>query len=156
MRDREDYDETPSVHPGSPAVAGYERLQVWGPPKPEDIYDKFSITKNAEGGLDVRKATVNESIHGDEMNLTWDDLRTRRDKMLDQSDSNLPADAPQSLVDEWTAYRAALRKCLPHYLQLMLILLLICSQHNHLQRPSMLLLKLLLKNDIIYNDVSEF
>ena len=43
------------------------------------------------------------------MNLTWDDLRTRRDKMLDQSDSNLPADAPQSLVDEWTAYRAALR-----------------------------------------------
>ena len=106
---QEDYDETPGIHPGSPEITGYERLEVWGPPKPEDIYDKFSVTKNAEGGLDVRKLSVNESIHGDELNLTWDDIRTRRDKMLDQSDSNLPADAPQSLVDEWTAYRQRLR-----------------------------------------------
>ena len=106
---QEEYDETPGIHPASPAIAGYERLQVWSPPKPEDLYDKNTITKNAEGGLDVSKISVNESIHGDDVNVTWDQLRKRRDQMLDQSDSNLPADAPQSLVDEWTAYRTALR-----------------------------------------------
>lgn len=106
---QESYDEEPYPHPESPVVEGFDQFKIWGPPKPEDIYDKFSVTKNADGELEVRKLTKNEAIHGDEIELTWDILRDKRDRFLQASDGQIAPDMPQSLQDEWTAYRQALR-----------------------------------------------
>lgn len=105
---QEEYDPVPYPHPESPEVAGYDRLTVWGPPKPEDIYDKFSV-KLVDGELTVRKLTRNEAIHGDDIELTWDILRDKRDRFLQASDGQLASDMPASLQAEWTAYRQALR-----------------------------------------------
>ena len=106
---QEEYDPEPYPHPESPVVEGFDQFKIWGPPKPEDIYDKFGVTKNADGELEVRKLTRNEAIHGDEIDLTWDTLRDKRDRFLQASDGQIAPDMPQSLQDEWTEYRQALR-----------------------------------------------
>lgn len=106
---QESYDEVPYPHPESPLVEGFDQFKVFGPPKPEDIYDKFGVRKTEDGGLEVRKLTRNEAIHGDDINLTWDVLRDKRDRFLQASDGQIAPDMPESLQEEWKAYRQALR-----------------------------------------------
>ncbi len=105
---QEEYDPTPYAHPGSPAIEGYDQYQIWGPPKPEDIYDKFGV-KLEDGELTVRPLTRLEAIHGDEVNVTWDMIRDRRDMHLQASDGSVASDMPTALREEWSTYRARLR-----------------------------------------------
>ena len=114
MYKRQDYAEPPAAHPDSPDIAGYDQLMRWtlsdGAPKPEDIYDKLGVTKNVStGNMEIRKISVNESIHGDEVDVTWAVLRDRRDQQLEGSDGQMASDLPTSMVDEYKAYRQALR-----------------------------------------------
>ncbi len=105
-----DYDDTPTPHPQSPEIEGHDRLMVWGPAKPNDIYDAQEVSKNLKTGeLEVRKRTVSEAICGTERDITWDDIKMVRDRNLDASDNTLPEDAPAALKAEWTAYRQRLR-----------------------------------------------
>ena len=111
---QEAYKEPPSAHPSSPNIAGYDQLMRWtltdGAPKPEDIYDKHGVTKNVStGNMEIRKIGVNESIHGDDVNVTWAVLRDRRDQHLEGSDGQMASDLPTSMVNEYKAYRQGLR-----------------------------------------------
>lgn len=105
---QEDYDDTPYPHPGSPVVEGYPQHKIWGPPKPDDIYDKFGVAL-VDGELTVRKLTTNEAIHGDDVNITWTMIRQRRDMHLSASDGQIASDMPASLQQEWMDYRQKLR-----------------------------------------------
>ena len=81
-----------------------------GAPNPCDIYDKLGVTKNVStGNMEIRKISVNEAIHGDEVDITWAVLRARRDQQLEGSDGQMASDLPTSMVDEYKAYRQALR-----------------------------------------------
>ena len=111
---QENYKEPPDPHPDSPSITGYDQLMRWtladGAPKPEDIYDKLGVTKNTTtGNMEIRKIGVNESIHGDDVTLTWAVLRDRRDQQLEGSDGQMASDLPTSMVNEYKAYRQALR-----------------------------------------------
>ena len=107
---QEEYDETPTAHPQSPAVEGYEQLKVWGPPKPNDIYDGTEVSKNLETGkIEVKTRSVSQSICGTERDVTWDDIKMVRDRHLDSSDNSIVEDSPAALKAEWTAYRQKLR-----------------------------------------------
>ena len=59
--------------------------------------------------MEIRKISVNEAIHGDEVDITWAVLRDRRDQQLEGSDGQMASDLPTSMVDEYKAYRQALR-----------------------------------------------
>lgn len=107
---QEEYDDEPYVHPQSQVLDGTVTMKIFGPPKPGDIYDSLTgIKKETDGSLSVRKLSTLEAIHGDDKNVTITDLRSRRDKFLQNSDGQLASDMPSSLQDEWKAYRQQLR-----------------------------------------------
>ena len=111
---QEAYKEPPDPHPDSPNVSGYDQLMRWtladGAPKPDDIYDKLGVTKNTTtGNMEIRKIGVNESIHGDDIDLTWAILRDRRDQQLEGTDGQMASDLPTSMIDEYKGFRQALR-----------------------------------------------
>jgi hypothetical protein len=105
-----EYDEPSTPHSQSPAIEGYDRLMVWTPAKPNDIYEASEVSKDLKTGkIVVKTRSVSEAICGTERDVTWEDIKLVRDKTLDASDNNLPADAPDALKAEWTAYRQKLR-----------------------------------------------
>jgi len=76
-------------------------MNVYGPPKPCDIYDATTgIKKEADGSLSVRKLSTLEAIHGDEKNITMLALKRQRDQLLRNSDGQV---APDMLI--WTENR---------------------------------------------------
>ena len=105
-----EYDEPSTPHSQSPAIEGYDRLMVWTPAKPNDIYEASEVSKDLKTGkIVVKTRSVSEAICVTERDVTWEDIKLVRDKTLDASDNNLPADAPDALKAEWTAYRQKLR-----------------------------------------------
>ena len=107
---QESYDDNPYVHPQSQVLDGTTTMNIYGPPKPGDIYDAVSgIKKEADGSISIRKLSVVEAIHGDEVNFTILDIKKKRDQFLRNSDAQLAPDMPSKLKSEWELYRQQLR-----------------------------------------------
>lgn len=86
---------------------GYNHTWYTDEVEPRDIYDEFTITYNFETGeftLPV-KGWENEG----RVDVTWDDVKTIRNKMLEDTDGKVSDDMPQALKDKWTLYRQLLR-----------------------------------------------
>jgi hypothetical protein len=96
-------------HPNSPDLEGFPRVSYSLPLKPEDVFDKLSVTV-VDGEIKVRPFTVSEKLHGtDGVNLTWDDIRERRDQILAGTDGRINDDMPVEMIETWKNYRQVLR-----------------------------------------------
>lgn len=95
-------------HPHSPEIEGYDRLSYQLPLMPDDVFKKTTV--RVEDGEIVYDAwTAQQKLLDREDWLTWDDIREHRDRLLTGSDSQLAEDMPESLKNQWKAYRQKLR-----------------------------------------------
>ena len=98
------------VHAGSPDVgAEYPRLSYATPLMTDDIYNFESIKKNDSNQLEISAFTVREKINGADVDLTWDNIRSMRNRNLASSDGSVASDMPTALSDQWKDYRQKLR-----------------------------------------------
>lgn len=103
------------IHPESPVVEGYPQYSYGVPLKPQDVFNKFSV-RIVDNVPIISAFTVAQRLFDKEHLLTWDEIRSKRDKELETSDGQLPFDAPDSLKEEFMSYRQLLRD-LPTKLQ---------------------------------------
>jgi hypothetical protein len=97
-------------HAKTPEIEGYPRLKYALPLMPSDIYDKSKLTVDLDSGeIDVPRFTVSEKLLDRAEFLTWDQIREKRDSMLEATDMKVSVDMPSALVDEWKVYRQKLR-----------------------------------------------
>ena len=97
-------------HAGSPDVgAEYPRLSYATPLMTDDIYNFESIKKNDSNQLEISAFTVREKINGADVDLTWDNIRSMRNRNLESSDGSVASDMPTALSDQWKDYRQKLR-----------------------------------------------
>jgi hypothetical protein len=90
------------------APVGYQSL--WEPTEfePRDIYDEFSITYDfltGEFNLPIKDL----ELEGWRTDITWEDVRKVRNKMLEDTDGKISPDMPQSVQQQWLDYRELLR-----------------------------------------------
>lgn len=89
------------------APDGYNHTWYTDEVRPRDIYDEFALRFNAE------KNVIEIPIKGWEnegrTDVTWDDLKEMRNKMLADTDGKISADMPQELQEKWMRYRQLLR-----------------------------------------------
>ncbi len=97
-----------TVHPGSPVVEGYPQFSYGTPIMPEDIYHKHSV-RLVDGELTVHRYTATEKLLDRSSDLTWDDIRQKRNESLEGCDSRQASDMPAALAEEWRVYRQRLR-----------------------------------------------
>lgn len=105
---QEDY-TTEVIHPESPVIDGYPQFAYQTPLKPEDIYDRFTV-RVEDGELKIDTFSVPQKLGDRSVNRTWDDVRAHRDNLLEESDGQIPVDAPESLQEEFRVYRQRLRE----------------------------------------------
>ena len=96
------------IHPQSPYIEGYPQLKYQLPLIPDDIYNRYSV-KIVDGNPTLQVWTATQKLIDRDVELTWDDIRNHRDRMLTNSDSQLAEDMPESLKDKWKEYRQRLR-----------------------------------------------
>jgi hypothetical protein len=101
-------DEVP--HPDCPdmTASGYRRLTFNQTLFIEDLYDASTV-RVVDGVPTVHAFTVNEKLIGREADLTWDDIRSHRNGLLEGSDSQIAEDMPEDMKTTWKAYRQKLR-----------------------------------------------
>jgi len=89
------------------APEGYTHTWYTDEVEPRDIYDEFNIT------YDFATKKFNLPVKGweneGEVDLTWDDVKQVRDKLLHDSDGKVAEDAPESVKEKWRKYRQLLR-----------------------------------------------
>lgn len=98
------------------APDGYNHTWYTDEVLPRDIYDEFNLTYNFETNqIDVPiKGWENEG----RVDVTWDDVKAIRNKMLHDSDGKISPDAPVEIQEKWLRYRQLLRDmpdALAHY-----------------------------------------
>ena len=96
------------VHAATPEVDGYPQFYYSTPLMPADIYDKQSL-RVVDGEITLDKWTVVQKLLDRDEDLTWDDIRRKRNDMLEQCDMRTTSDMPSSMLEEWKAYRVKLR-----------------------------------------------
>lgn len=89
------------------APEGYNHTWCTDEVEPRDIYDEFSIT------YDLETQKFNLPVKGWEnegqTDVTWDEVKQLRNKMLIDSDGNISEDMPEEIKQEWRTYRQRLR-----------------------------------------------
>lgn len=99
-----------AFHANTPDIEGYPRFKYATPLLPADIYDKSKVTVDLEAGtVDIARWTVPQKLLDREELLTWEQIRDKRDSMLEATDMKVSVDMPSALVDEWKVYRQKLR-----------------------------------------------
>ena len=90
------------------APEGYTHL--WQPDEvePRDIYDEFNIVYDFETGKFTLPLKT-FAAEGMTTDLSWDDVRMVRNKMLAGADGKISEDMPQHMKDAWMEYRQKLR-----------------------------------------------
>lgn len=92
------------------APPGY--TSIWEPKddevEPRDIYDEFDITYDFETG-EFNLPVKDLEAEGWRTDITWDDVRAVRNKMLEDTDGRISTDMPQSIQQQWIDYRNLLR-----------------------------------------------
>lgn len=104
---QEDFTEY-KEHPQSPVIEGYPQYKFGWPLKPQDIFNRFSV-RVVDGVPTISAFTVAERLFDKPILYTWDDIRAKRDKELDNSDGQVAPDMPESLKQEFQEYRQLLR-----------------------------------------------
>ena len=111
--DEEEEDHTGEATPstGATTVTGYKPFTYQTPVLPYQFYDPLAITFNADNTYTIPVREPRDTVMGLDVDrdLTWDDVRAKRDMLLKNSDSELVDDMPQSLKDAWQDYRQRLR-----------------------------------------------
>ena len=89
------------------APDGYNHTWYTDAVRPRDIYNEFDLTYDFETNqiMIPVKGWENEG----RVDVTWEDLRKLRDKMLSDTDGKISDDMPQELKDKWMRYRQLLR-----------------------------------------------
>lgn len=95
-------------HPQSPVIEGYPQFTYGVPLKPQDIFNRFSV-RVENGKLTIDPFTVAQRLGDRNTLVDWIDLREKRDRELELSDGQVAPDMPQSVRDEFMAYRQLLR-----------------------------------------------
>ena len=95
-------------HPQSPKIDGYPQYTYGWPLKPEDVWDRFSV-QIIDGKPAIKAFSVAQRMFGKDTLMPWDNVRAKRDMDLRLSDAQVAEDMPQSLKDEYFAYRQLLR-----------------------------------------------
>ena len=90
------------------APPGYQSL--WEPTavEPRDIYDEFDISYDFETGEWTLPIKTLER-EGWRMDITWDEVRQYRNRLLEDTDGKLSEDMPDSIKQTWIDYRNLLR-----------------------------------------------
>lgn len=90
------------------APPGYQSL--WEPVEvePRDIYDEFEIGYDFENGEFILPVKDLEA-EGWRLDITWDDVREHRNKLLNDTDGRISEDMPDSVKQVWIDYRNLLR-----------------------------------------------
>lgn len=90
------------------APEGYPDIMKPVVVEPRDIYDEFNITYNFETE-EFHIPVRTYASTGNQMDLTWDDVRTVRDRHLKEMDGRISDDMPESLKANILEYRQKLR-----------------------------------------------
>lgn len=92
------------------APEGYQ--SIWEPKddevEPRDIYDEFDITYDFETG-EFNLPVKDLEREGWRTDITWDDVREHRNKLLINTDGKISEDMPDSVKQIWLNYRDLLR-----------------------------------------------
>ena len=96
------------VHPQSPEIDGYPRYSYGTPIMPGDLYDAMSV-RVVDGEVEVDRWSVSKKLIDRDTDLTWDQLRAKRNMMLESCDSRTSTDMPTDMLETWKAYRQKLR-----------------------------------------------
>jgi hypothetical protein len=90
------------------APEGYE--SIWEPLEvcPRDIYDEFNITYDFDTHC-FNIPLKDLELEGWNPDITWDDIRALRTRMLQNCDNKLAPDMPEAAQAPWRAYRQLLR-----------------------------------------------
>ena len=98
------------AHPDCPDMTaqGYRRFTYNETLFVEDIYDAASV-RVVDGKPTIKAFTVNQKLVGREADLTWEDIRTHRNQLLEGTDSSIAEDMPEEMKNTWKAYRQKLR-----------------------------------------------
>lgn len=107
----EDYTEDVAMPPGVVEVPGYRTFTYQTPLQPRDIWDPQTCHVDENDNVTFQVRSTDWAIYGTEIGreLTWDDLRAKRELFLKNSDAEVTDDMPQSLKDKFTVYRQRLR-----------------------------------------------
>ncbi len=97
-----------TVHPGSPVIAGYPQFSYGTPIMPADLYNKNSL-KVVDGAVTLDRYTVPQKLLDRETELTWEEIRQKRNDALSACDAKTADDMPAALLKEWKDYRQQLR-----------------------------------------------
>jgi hypothetical protein len=112
---QEEYTGTVLLSSKTPEVEGYPQFSYSTPLMPADIYAKYSI-KVVDGEVQIPRFTVTEKLLDRPTDLTWEEIRRKRDDVLSATDGKVTEDMPEDLKNEWKTYRQLLRD-LPATLQ---------------------------------------
>jgi hypothetical protein len=104
----EDRSQDEVAHPGSPVIEGYPQLTYDPYLLPQDIFNRRSL-KIVNGVPKLEAFTAVQKLLDKDEALTWDDIRSHRNKLLANSDSQIAEDMPENIKAVWRIYRQKLR-----------------------------------------------
>jgi len=92
------------------APPGYQ--SIWEPKddevEPRDIYDEFDISYDFETG-EFNLPVKDLEAEGWSTDITWEEVREVRNKLLEGTDGRISTDMPQAIQQQWIDYRNLLR-----------------------------------------------
>lgn len=97
-----------TVHPGSPSIDGFPQFSYGTPIMPQDLYNKDSL-KVVDGAVTLDRWTATQKLLDRETELTWEEIRQKRNDALSACDAKTADDMPAALLKEWKDYRQLLR-----------------------------------------------
>lgn len=110
--DEEEEDHTGETMPtGAVEIEGYSKFTYQTPVLPYQFLDGNAIVFNADNTYTIPVKEPRDTVMGIDVDrdLTWADVRLKRDNFLKNSDSEITDDMPASLKAEWQNYRQRLR-----------------------------------------------
>lgn len=105
---QEEYTGTVLVSSKTPEIEGYPQFSYNTPLMPSDIYDKYKL-RVVDGEVVIPRFSVTEKLLDRKDDLTWEEIRRKRDDILSSTDGKVTEDMPEDLKTEWKAYRQLLR-----------------------------------------------
>ena len=110
--DEQEEDHTDSATPsGVTSITGYATFTYQTPVLPYQFLDGSNIVFNADDSYTIPVKEARDTVMGIdiERDITWDDVRAKRNQFLKNSDSEITDDMPTDLRNQWLDYRQRLR-----------------------------------------------
>jgi hypothetical protein len=91
------------------APEGYRSILKPETFEPRDIYDEYTITYNFDTKTFNIPIKTYETVFPGSSLITWDKIRSTRNKLLEDTDGKISNDMPKELQEKWITYRELLR-----------------------------------------------